>query len=403
MSGAERRLLGLLAVHFIFYGVALTLVGATVPEIIRTFGWSYIDIGAVMAAGSAGYLSGCFSGGALVRRAGPRRMLLAGLVLEGLGLGSFGSDSGLDFNLGVLLLVGLGQGWIEVATNYCLVGLENPGESRLMNLIHACFTAGACLGPVGVGGLLASGAPWRWAYEGVGLLLLGVVLVALHLPFPIAPAVEAVSPRRALGSLARDPLLLLLGVVVFLYVGAEMGISAWISEYYVETFAVSKAVGAYMVSVVWVGLLLGRLALSMGYRGRRQTPLLAGLCCLAALPLPLALQSPSPWMAGGLFLVSGLGFSAVYPVCMVLVGEHFTEEQSLAIGLVSGAGGMGALAFPFSMAAIAGQFSIAQSFWFCSATAWVMALAAGAVLVLVHRRRRRAEGQLLENSTSRWR
>lgn len=387
-------MLGLLAAHFALYGVAVTLVGATVPEIIRTFGWSYLDVGAVMAAGSAGYLSGCFSGGVLVRKAGPRRMLLMGLVLEGLGLGGFGSDPGLAFNLGTLLLVGLGQGWTEVATNYCLVRLEKPGESRLMNLIHAGFTVGACLGPAGVGMLLASGAPWRLAYEGVALLLLGVALVILRLPFPFAPAQEAASSRAALGSLARDPLLLLLGVVIFLYVGAEIGISSWIAEYYVETFAVSTATGAYMVSVVWLGLLLGRLALSAGYRGRQQA-LLLGLTCLAALPLPLALCSDSPWVAGGLFLVSGLGFSAVYPVVMALVGECFAREQSLAIGLVSGAGGVGSLSFPFIMAAIAGHFGIAQSFWFCAATAWVMALAAGAVFA------QSRPSQLLENSTSR--
>lgn len=307
-------------------------------------------------------------------------MLLVGLVLEGLGLGAFGSDPGLVLNLGVLLLVGLGQGWTEVATNYCLVRLEKPGESRLMNLIHAGFTAGACLGPAGVGVLLANGLPWRLAYEGVALLLLGVALVILRMSFPFAPAAEAASSRRALGSLARDPLLVLLGAVIFLYVGAEIGISSWIAEYYVETFAVSTATGAYMVSVVWLGLLLG-------------------LTCLAALPLALALCSDSPWVAGGLFLVSGLGFSAVYPVVMALVGEHFTREQSLAIGLVSGAGGVGALCFPFAMAAIAGRFSIAQSFWFCAATAWVMALAAGAVLA--QSRHRRSQDQLLENSTSR--
>lgn len=399
MSVTERRLLVLLAVYFAFYGVAVTLVGATVPEIIRTFGWSYLDIGTVMAAGSAGYLSGCFSGGVLVRRAGPRRMLLVGLVLEAVGLGFFGSGPGLVFNLGVLLVVGLGQGWTEVATNYCLVRLEKPGESRLMNLIHAGFTVGACLGPAGVGALLASGASWRLAYEGVALLLLEVGLVVLRLPFPFTPAAETASPQAALGSLARDPLLVLLGGVIFLYVGAEIGISSWIAEYYVETFAVSTATGAYLVSVVWLGLLLGRLALSAGYKGRRQALLLLGLSCLAALPLTLALCSDSPWVVGGLFLVSGLGFSAIYPVVMALVGACFTREQSLAIGLVSGAGGVGSLTFPFAMAAIAGHFSIAQSFWFCAATAWVMTLAAGAVFV--QSRHRHAVDQLLENSTSR--
>ncbi|MBI3082631.1 MAG: MFS transporter, partial [Gemmatimonadetes bacterium] len=350
--------------------------------------------GAVMAAGSAGYLGGCFSGGVLVRRAGPRPMLVGGLLLEALGLGGFGSDPGLIFNLGVLLLVGLGQGWTEVATNYCLVRLEKPGESRLMNLIHAGFTVGASLGPAGVGALLASGAPWRLAYEGTAWGLAGVALIALRLSFPPASGEESDSSGAALGNLARDPLLVLLGAVIFLYVGAEIGVSSWIAEYYVETFAASTATGAYMVSVVWLGLLLGRLALSAGYGGRRQAPLLLGLSCLAALALALALLNDSPWVAGGLFLVGGLGFSAVYPVVMALVGECFAREQSLAIGLVSGAGGVGSLSFPFAMAAIAGHFGIAPSFWFCAATAWVMALAAGGVLAQSRGR------QLLENSTS---
>lgn len=168
--------------------------------------------------------------------------------------------------------------------------------------------------------------------------------------------------------------------------GAEIGISSWVAEYYVATFGLSTAAGASMVSVVWLGLLLGRLALSAGYRGRRQAPLLLGLCCLAALPMPLALLSTSRWVAGGLFLLSGLGFSAVYPVVMALVGKEYAAQQSLAIGLVSGAGGFGSLGFPFAMAAIAGHGGIAQSFWFCAATAGIMALAAGAVL-LQHRRR----------------
>lgn len=386
MSAAERRLLGLLALHFVFYGVAVTLVGATIPEIIRSFGWTYLGAGAVMAAGSAGYLSGCFSGGVLVRRAGPQRMLLVGLALEAAGLAGFGIVPALPPNLALLLLVGLGQGWTEVATNLCLVRLEKPGESRLLNLIHAGFTAGACLGPAVVGGLLASGAAWRLAYGGVALLLLAVGVVALRLPFPAAADHSGESSRAALGRLARDPLLLLLAAVIFLYVGAEIGISSWVAEYYVATFGLSTAAGASMVSVVWLGLLLGRLALSAGYRGRRQAPLLLGLCCLAALPMPLALLSTSRWVAGGLFLLSGLGFSAVYPVVMALVGKEYAAQQSLAIGLVSGAGGFGSLGFPFAMAAIAGHGGIAQSFWFCAATAGIMALAAGAVL-LQHRRR----------------
>jgi fucose permease len=48
--------------------------------------------------------------------------------------------------------------------------------------------------------------------------------------------------------LFRDPFLLLLAGTIFFYVGAEIGISNWIAEYFVEIHHSSAAVGALMVS-----------------------------------------------------------------------------------------------------------------------------------------------------------
>ena len=45
--------LGLVAVTILF-GADLTVVGAVLPEMIRSFGWSYMEAAAVLAASSIG-------------------------------------------------------------------------------------------------------------------------------------------------------------------------------------------------------------------------------------------------------------------------------------------------------------------------------------------------------------
>lgn len=366
---------------YVVFGACVTLIGATVPTIMQDLGWDYLATGAVLAAGSVGYLGSTFVCGVLVRRLGPQKVITWGLAAQGVGMALFGLSPAPAYNVAVMLLVGLGEGGSEVVTNYGVVRLEKGGQSRLMNLAHAAFTVGAIAGPVGVGSLLSAGLDWRLLYLAMGLLCAGMAVVFLLLSFAgIHSEPEHRIPyRRVLAQLLRQPLAVLLALVIFLYVGAEMGLSSWIAQYYVEVWQIAPATSAYMVSLFWVGLLAGRLIVSAGYRHHRQEPLLLGLTLLALGALVLALLCADAWLAAGLFLLSGLGFSAVYPVVMALVGRHFQHEQSLAIGLVSTAGGIGSLVFPFAMAAIAERYSMARGFWAAAFVALLMAASAAGV------------------------
>jgi len=148
-------------------------------------------------------------------------------------------------NLLAIALVGFGEGGSEVATNFCLVKLENSGRSQLMNFMHAAFTAGAILGPLGVGLLLEHGLPWQVAFQVLAALSLGMAATFQLLSFAgLADPSASVSTRRALGLLRRNHLLLLSSLIIFLYVGAQIGISNWIAEYFVQIRGTTPAQGA---------------------------------------------------------------------------------------------------------------------------------------------------------------
>jgi fucose permease len=382
-SQGDRLLLGGFVITYVLFGIGITLIGATVPAVIRSLGWSYTDTGLVMAAGSMGYLLSAFWSGVLVERLGAKKMIVGSLLLTGLATGLFGMRPGVVFNVAVMLLLGLGQGGIEIVTNVCIVRIESDGRSRLMNLMHAAFTAGAVVGPMGVGFLLKQATPWRTFYLVLTLCWLLAAVAMLFLGFSVFDREEGKPPktRTALWDLARQPLLILAALTLFLYIGIEIGVTNWLAEYCVEVLGTSAGTGAFMVSVFWAGLLIGRLLFGLVYRGRQQTHLLLGLALMTIAALVPALLVSSVWAVGLSFFCVGIGLSGIYPIVMVLVGLHFERRQSLAIGTVATAGGIGSLVFPLTMAGLAEQYSLTQSFWFCIVLAVLMGIGAVGILV----------------------
>ena len=120
--------------------------------------------------------------------------------------------------------------------------------------------------------------------------------------------------------------------------------------------------------------------MAYGYRGRRQAPLLAATSILATGGLVAALLADSYWFSGLCFLISGIGFAAVYPVTVVMAGQYFAKDQGLAIGTIATGGGIGAFLFPFAMSALAANTGIGQAFWFYVAISLAMTLMAGLAL-----------------------
>lgn len=381
----QRILLSTFFINFVFFGAAAILVGAAVPEIVRTFVWSYSEMGAVMASGAIGYFTSTLLCGILLRRWGPRPVLVGGLMLQAAGLAAFGQTPSFWFNLLALALFGLGEGASEVVTNFCLVRIEYRGRSNLMNFIHSAFTAGAIAGPLVVGQLIERGLPWQHAFEGLAAISVLMAIAFSLQSFVAVPPAGTQRARVALVHLLRQPLMAFLALAILLYVGVEIGVSNWIAEYVVQKLGTSAAMGAYMVSLFWLGLLVGRLAIAAFYRSDDQETLLVASCALATLALVLALLNLGFAWTAACFFISGMGFASIYPVVVVLAGRHFASEQGLAIAIISTGGGMGSFAFPFAIAALADHWGIERAFWAYALTAVAMSASAAAAFVWVRR------------------
>ena len=388
---------GLLTISFLF-GANFTAMGAVLPQMIRSFDWSYTAAATVLAAGSFGYFGATFASGFVVRRIGLRVTAVIGLGLIAGALALFGATPALLVNVLLHGLAGVGSGCVEVVLNYGAVRMERDGRSQLMNLLHAAFSVGGMLGPLAAARLLDAGAPWQTVFRiiaaGTALAAIWLALLPFHRldeqPAPARPNTRRAADGSAgspvggrVSELPLDHLLVALCVaLLFIYVGAEVGVSGWIGEYFVSVLGSSPAQGAILVMLFWGGILAGRLLLAFCYTGTRSALAILTLAGVAAAGLIVAIAATGPIAAAAGFVAGGFGFSCIYPLVMSMVGGYVpARRQSVVVGFASSGGGIGSLVFPFLVAAVAQHIGIRRGFLlYVALSLLLMLLALAAVL-----------------------
>ncbi len=368
IEGRFRTLFLALFAVFTLFGTSITVIGATLPKILADFHWNYLAAGVVIGASAVAYFVSSFAAGHLVKYWGPKPTIGLGLLFEVVGLAFFAIAPDPFFNTLLSGLIGLGQGCIEVGVNTATLRVDPHNTGRPMNLMHGAFAVGAILGPLAVGILMHSGLSWILVYRGMAVIFVLLIVMMWFITLPKIgqqPTSGDETPAR----LSANPAYWLSFVALFLYVGVELGVSNWVAEYFVASFAYTAAASALVVSLFWAGLLTGRFGVPLFYKGSRQNVVLVGFSILATVSITLltllgytAATPLTITIAQGSVFLAGLGCSIYYPVVITLLGKCFPHAQSQAIGFAAMGGGIGSFLFPFIMSAIAQDWGIRAGF-----------------------------------------
>ncbi|MEU1806910.1 MFS transporter [Streptomyces sp. NPDC019937] len=189
-----------------------------------------------------------------------------------------------------------------------------PGRRGLllMNLLHACFGAGATVGPLLVGRF----GEVSWLLLVTAGLTAPLLRPARHLGTagPGAPptpgtdtATGAPAGRRSL------PLLIVFAAVAFLYAGVEAGTGA-LESTHLEAAGRSAEGAAGLTALFWAGLTAGRVVLPP-VTHRLRPPRLVLLCLLAATGLLLTTLD-GRWAPAG-YGLAGFALGTVFPTVLV--------------------------------------------------------------------------------------
>lgn len=362
------------AVTLLFFlnGAIFSSFFARLPAIKADLGASDGELGVALFFATGGLVVAQPLAGALAAKLGARWPCLIGLALYALGLPVAAAAPSVVALAGVLFVMGLANGVLDVAMNVEGVAVERRRSRRVLSSMHAAFSFGGMTG-AGVGGVAAAAGLGAEPHLAIvaALMLAGGALAATGLPAP--------HPDRDKGRAFVRPTrrLALLGAVAFCVLLAEGSVTDWSAVYLNEGTGASEGLAAAGLAVFSLTMAIGRLAGDrVAERLSAAVVIRAGtLLAAAGLAVALALAEPAPGIAG--YALMGIGLSACFPLVVAASARESGDAEAASIALVSGAGYVGLTAGPATIGLLSDAAGLRQALLLVVALAVVASVLAG--------------------------
>ncbi len=345
---------------FIFIGAQDGAVGVLLPSLQNHYALTKGTVSVMFFASTCGYLLAALSAGLLVARLGWRWFLTLGGVAAVGGASTIAAMPPWAIVLLALLATGFGVGVIDAGLNAYIAGL--PNNAAPLNYLHACYGAGALMGPLLASGVLAAGWNWNRVYlilaAGATLFLISFATLFGTPREPAAPA-ESRAGGSLLGAVIALPVVWIGAAFLLLYVGLEVSLGSWMYSFLTEERATPALLAGSFVSSYWAGLMLGRLVL--GSVTRRLGNVVMIQLCLAGVLLGVVLLWLAPWLSLHAVALALIGFSLgpIFPTTIALMSQLIAARLlPSAIGLMASLGAAGASLFPWLAGLLADRLGI---------------------------------------------
>jgi MFS transporter, FHS family, glucose/mannose:H+ symporter len=338
-----RNTLVILCGIFLADGIVMAAIGPTLPDLARQTHRTLDEAGRAFIAVFGGSLVAQLLGGPVSDRFGRRGVLLAGLLLFGIGAAGMAASTRLLSLVVAAVVAGVGYGGCTLAVNVLASELAPDRRASTVNLVNLFFAMGAIAGPLLAGAFLnqrGSALPTLWV--GSALLLLLVPLTMYGVPADAPAPAQARTDASELD--AATAFIVVLGLMLALYVGSEASLSSWASVYLRQSTSLSAAAATTATAAFWVALCVGRLLAAIaGARVRAERLLVVSLIGSTGGGLLLVAGHGSAAASVLAFAVLGLTFGPIYPTGMAIVTDRFPHAAGAAasrIGLLASLGGM---------------------------------------------------------------
>ena len=316
-------------------GLWVTAFGPALPFFSRDLDVSLGVAGLVVTGLAAGSISASAFVSLRLARADGRRLTALGLAL-------LAFAPSIPTAVAASVIIGIGDGLVVAAT-HSLVAAVSRDPAQGINRLNLCFALGAIAGPFFTGVSLESTDDVTAGY----LALAAVVALASAFAWRGPPVRIEHEPSE---HLLLRPHVVVMGALLFLYVGAEIGLGSWVSAYTERAADAGVLAGAAVTSGYWGALAAGRVVSGRLLAEHQPRALLAVMIAGAILSSAvLALLGDVLAVAFAAAFVTGFAFGPVWPLAMA-IGARGATPSTMA-GLVT-AGNSGALVFPVLQGAV---------------------------------------------------
>lgn len=340
-----------LAVLYFMMGFITCLNDTLVPLFKEGFTLNYAQSSLVQFYFFATYGLMSVPAGKIVGKTGYKMGMVAGFLIAALGALLFYPASVYNeysLFLAALFVIAMGIVLLQVAANpyITVLGPAKTASSRLA-LIQGVGSIGTTIAPIfgasvilsRVGESSVSGNALQIPYLFIGATLFLIALVVWRLDLPVIHVASADhnaqdkhGPRSVFAFRNLN-----LGIVgLFMYVGAEVAIGTFLTNYVIDTLQIEAQQANHYVAFYWGSMLVGRLTGSWILKSIRPSLVLAVLSALAVLLIAVSILTTG-YLAVWTMVAVGLCNSVMFAIIFSLSVKGLENHTTRASGLLSSA------------------------------------------------------------------
>lgn len=335
--------------YFALNGFLMGMWIVHIPVVEQRTGIGHALLGWLLLLLGGGAFVGMRLAGPLTDRIGPRRAVPSGAALcsGALVLPALATDA---WTLGgALLILGLGNGVLDVSMNTHAVQVERGYRRPVMSAFHAVFSVGGVLAAL-VGALTLS-AGWSVVTTLTVTAVAGLAVAALALPGllphqPISPADEAPEATRTPERRGTPRRTWFLAVLAFMLMLCEGVANDWSVLHLKSVLGAPAATAAFAYGTFATAMTIGRLLTDRLANRFGATAILRHGAALGAAGLALAAFAPNVPTALLGWTLAGAGLSGCIPQLFSAAGHLDPATAGANVSRVAGLGYLGMLAGP---------------------------------------------------------
>lgn len=331
------------------YAVFTTIIGAVLSQVLATFALDLSGGGIFASVQNTGCFFGIVLSGILLDRFGKRGLIIVVYAALAIPLLAVVGGGGKFRLLALLFVAGMAAKLLDALLNARIAGLHPAQKGFYLSLLHTCFAVGSLCGPLLAGELLERGFSWRLPYVFLGVACLALLGVYCWLVGggKTVPEIAPDAGRRDAPASVLETRMLLLCLALFLFGGFEAGMNYWLPTYLATTLAAGTAAAGFGVSLMWLGVIPGRLLASVLSRRLGEKRLVGVGAALASVILAVCLlfAGMNAMYVGMVF--AGMLFGATIPMILTLGYTWHPEAQGKVSFLLFISLTLGAVVFPW--------------------------------------------------------
>jgi FHS family L-fucose permease-like MFS transporter len=344
-----------LAVLYFMMGFITCLNDTLVPFFKKGFTLNYSQSSLVQVYFFLTYGIVSIPAGKMVERIGFKNGMVAGFSVAAVGALLFYPASVWHqyyLFLAALFVVAIGIVLLQVAANpyITVLGPAKTASSRL-TLIQGVGSIGTTVAPLFgayliLSRLQASDAPSeavRYPYLGIAGLLIVIAIVVSRLALPAiktTPGTSTISSERKKSILSFRNLNF--GVIgIFMYVGAEVSIGTFLTNYIADTLKITVPDANTYVAFYWGSMLVGRLIGSYILKVAKPSLVLSFCAVMAVVLIAISINSTGTmavWTMIAVGLCNSIMFATIFSLSVSGLREYTTQASGLlSTAIVGGA------------------------------------------------------------------